>query len=1349
MFARGAATLAFIFSSCFSAFGQQKAPDLLVTSRDHSLATVSAAVKSFGKVTGRERHSGLFYVTLRDGVGAEKAISRLDSGDKTKSSSLEFVLPASAVDVDPSDAKSANYHAQYLRAVGAYTGKEQGDYYDALAYYLSDRVGRDGKFHPEYYIRAQSMVPSMIQAPASLFGLAGAQPNTLSGGWQYLGPNNRGVAYQIYNGIPPVSGRVSGIAVDPTNANIIWVATSAGGVWKSLDGGVSWSPKSDSWQTMETSSIVIDPKNTNTVYVGTGDFHGRLGYGFGIMKTTDGGVHWKNYGTEWGNNIVSKLILDPDNSNILLATTNGFVWRSTDAGVTWSVVKDSKGNNVPPALWSGASVGVKPPAGGNRIFWIVGDIQFQNVWKSTDEGATWKPTSMPTLISTQKHRLDIAASQRSTGLGPTTVYVLNTVEEAVWRSKDGGVTWTGIGSGIPQDTDKGASVNWGQRDYDYYIATIPNPLTLGDCLFVGLVTVSSCNNAEGSADWTDFTEGDHGSAKMHTDQHCFLQDPTNPTRLYLGCDGGIFRCSYDFSSNSGTFTALNGQLGNSTFYSLAVHPTNSLWLLGGTQDTGTALANGQTFLWLAPTGGDGGVSLINPFSPGIEFSSSQQGDLYRTDNGWGSFSKESSGGGDNNYPNFNGETCAFIVPMALGKFGYPLYAGTDELWSYHNGSWTPDLGNKLLTTTDVIRAIATCPTNSQVLYTGSGDGELWKSANGGSSWNRLKIFYTGVTAICPSPNTSADVLVTTNKFGEGHVFHCTDTINGPPFYFNEADGKGGVSPLPDVPAHAIVRDPNDPNNTWYVGNDLGVFMTTNAGATWMNMGTNYGLPNVIVQDLQISPTGYLYAATFGRGIWRIKNVDLNLNGVLVDPSVVGGNVAHGTVTLSGYAGSQGYLVALTSNNPAAASVIPNVTVPGGQSVLPFTIFTNPVLVNTDVVITASHGGGLTFSKDIIVKPPSAHKVILSPNNIIGGYQTTGTVVLDGPAPITRQVGLSSSSALAFVPPAVSIPTGQKGANFPITSWPVASTTNVTISATLGVTKSATLTLTPGGLVDITFKPNLFVGGATRFGFVDLTGVVTQNTVVQLSGGNGVITPPSSVTVLTGTKQGVWSQNTPVVATTKQFTLTASLGDISKSVTITLVPDSLSVSLSPSTVTGGGFGGLTTGKVTLGFYAPATGVTVNLSSGSPAAAVAPTVTIPATTNSANFVVGTSPVSALTTAVISASLPGGVARTATLTIKPPLISSVTFSSPTVTGGNATTCYVSLTGPAPAAGMRVYLGTSDSVRAPVPASVFFPSGATSESFAIQTPQVYITAQATISASLGLRGTTVTGVLTITPIR
>ncbi|MGH2565465.1 MAG: hypothetical protein ACRDE5_13190, partial [Ginsengibacter sp.] len=272
------------------------------------------------------------------------------------------------------------------------------------------------------------------------------------GFWKFNGPKDLG------GGTSDVSGRLSAIAVDPTNSNILYVGAPAGGVWKSIDGGVSWNPLSNSWPFEAISSIAIDPKNTNVIYVGTGDFQAWSRQSFGLMKSVDGGSNFTNLAiNEAGEFSISSIAIDPDQTNIITITTGrgrqgyGQVWRSVDGGQNWGA-----NPAIPePAEWAEVVIS-KQDDDGTRYYYAVGwNLSGGIIYRSGDRGVNWDALNVP--WGAGQYGISIAPSV----VNAKTVYLLAGSDKKVLSSPDTGNTWTDITGDLTQ-----VPWDWNQLWYD-------------------------------------------------------------------------------------------------------------------------------------------------------------------------------------------------------------------------------------------------------------------------------------------------------------------------------------------------------------------------------------------------------------------------------------------------------------------------------------------------------------------------------------------------------------------------------------------------------------------------------------------------------------------------------------------------------------------------------------------------------------------------------------------------------------------------------------------------------------------------------------------------------------------
>jgi len=370
--------------------------------------------------------------------------------------------------------------------------------------------------------------------------------------------------------------------------------------------------------------------------------------------------------------------------------------------------------------------------------------------------------------------------------------------------------------------------------------------------------------------------------------------------------------------------------------------------------------------------------------------------------------------------------------------------------------------------------------------------------------------------------------------------------------------------------------------------------------------------------------------------------------------------------------------------------------------------------------------------------PSASSLTLNPSSVTGGTQsTTGTVTLSGPAPTAgAQVMLSSSNAAASVPSSVTVPAGSNSATFTVSTSPVAAPTVATIFASYdGVSPSASLTVTPLPTASsLTLNPSSVTGGAqSSVGTVMLSGSAPAGGAqVMLSSNNAAASVPSSVTVPAGSSNATFTISTTAVASSTPASISASYGGASISAVLTVLPPVPSaLTLSPTSVTGATSS--PTGTVTLNGPAPAGGAHVLISSSSAVARVpANGVTVPAGAITATFTLSTSAVATSTTVTVSASFGGGT-QTATLTVLPPIVSSLTLNPTSVIGGplGNSTGTVTLNGPAPAGGAQVMLASSNAAASVPTNGVTVPAGATTATFMVTTSVVVGSTSATISAT------------------
>jgi hypothetical protein len=1191
------------------------------------------------------------------------------------------------------------------------------DYFEALEAYLSVRA------YPYDVVDWDALKAGVEHRDRMASGV-----HIQAAQWEFLGPRNCSSPSQWAFGPGKISGRVACAAFDPVNAQKFYITTSGGGAWKTIDGGITWIPMGDGWGTLNTSSISVDPTNGNNIFVGTGDWDGWGGYSQGIMRSTDGGTNWTKIGSaQFGNNAIRRILIDPENGQIVTVVAgrgsagNGQVWRSTDGGNTWAAVVTAAG------YWCDI-VCSAADGSGNRTYYAAAGGSGAQVWRSFDRGASWSKLTVPMRSGASAYdTADLATSPTS----PGTVYLLGTGNRKVWKSTDQGGTWSDITNTAL------ASADWGQSWYDFYITCSTNGAS--DVLYVGLIDIIQSWN--GGTSWRSFMNGYTGGDLAHVDEHNMIVDPNNPNHLMMCCDGGVYNVTVN-GSGAGAFTSLNTTLGVTEFYYGDFHPTDGTRMIGGAQDNGSPASLGNLGAWRSVTGGDGGASLINQTNPSIQYTTYQYFGgggaigFNRTSNTWGNSSWIQANSGS--------DRVAWMGPITMAATSSStLYLGTNYLWKYVDSpsAWTPRLGGQQLSSSSTVAAIGVTPANASVIYTGSGDGQLWVTRTGGTTWTQINTGTVSLPnraylAVSVKADNANDVLVGLSGSGASHLWRCADTSAIPRTWIN-VSGSGSTG-LPDSSLNAIARDPADPAGTWYVGTDIGVFRTTNAGSTWENATQPLGLPNVQISTLAVR-NGYLYVATYGRGMWRLNLTDpgggnTTLTGLALNPTaVVGPNPSTGTVTISSPAPLGGLNVSLVSSNPSVAAVPSSVTVAEGSTTATFTVTTTVVTTQTVATITASLNSS-TATADLTVNPNGLTNITLNPVAVVGGNNSQGTVSISTPAPAGGSVIqlTSSNTAVAQVPATVTVPAGLMSTTFTIITTPTPSDAISIIKATVGTSTVQTqLTVNAPSIASFSLATNTVVGGNPVQGTITLNGKAPSggSTISLASSETSVATVPATATVLANATTVSFTVTTKVVQQDSGVTITGTYHGVQRLADLAVTAQKLAqITMTPNPVVGGN---TLQGKVTLG--GPAVGsVVVQLSESSPLVSMPTSVTVLAGQTSATFTVTTLSVNATTFVEVFATY-GGSSKQATLTLTPLQLASFNLSSNAVFERQTVTGTVTLNGAALAGGAVVTLTNSNPNAATVPTSVTFAQGQSTKTFTITTKSVLTTQLTSITATRG----------------
>jgi photosystem II stability/assembly factor-like uncharacterized protein len=658
-----------------------------------------------------------------------------------------------------------------------------------------------------------------------------------------------------------VTGRITAIAVDPTDANTLYAATALGGVWKTGDGGRRWAPKSDREISFAIGALLLDPADPRTVYAGTGEgnFSGDSYYGNGVLKSVDGGDTWTTLGEEtFTGGRFSRLAAAPapagGPSTLFAATING-LFRCSDGGATWEAMT----NGTPAAPAAATDVAIDPtrPATVYAAFWPGG------IFKSDDAD-----TANPTWRRLAGGLPADGFTRTALGLSPSspqTLFALiaNTPAstppyaiDRLFTSADGGATWTPIA--LP------AGGLGGQGFYNLNVAVDP---TTPNIVYLGAISLWKATRDPASGAWTLADIG-HG---LHSDNHALAFDPTHHLVIYAGNDGGIYTSEDGGASWS---DAMNHGLSITQFEFIDQHPESDAVVFGGTQDNGTEQYRNSPVFCHADDG-DGGCCVIDASQPANVLSTYFGASPKRSTagGGFGSWLDVKAGLAGNSL---------FYPPLTLDATNSRNAAlGTDRInldSAQGTGSWPTKVS--LPGIRGSVSAINYC--NSNLIYAGTTTGQVYRLTRGGgggsggsgggaSAWAAVQI---GAPPLPPAwiwdigvrPDGPDILVVVMSGFGHSHVWRGAVSAGGGTAAWTDAGGATPNATLPDIPVNSLAIDGNAPD-TYYIGSDIGVFRTTDAGASWETFSD--GLPACAIFDLRLhNPSRLLRAATHGRGLWE-------------------------------------------------------------------------------------------------------------------------------------------------------------------------------------------------------------------------------------------------------------------------------------------------------------------------------------------------------------------------------------------------------------------------------------------------------------------------------------------------
>ncbi len=658
-----------------------------------------------------------------------------------------------------------------------------------------------------------------------------------SASWALLGPDDT-PRYFTNNSLIGGSGRINCIAFHPFDSSIIYVGAPSGGFWKTTDGGQTWSTSTDQLAAIGISDIVVLPQNPNIIYLATGDGDGLDTYSIGILKSTNGGISWvPTIISEdvTGNNHFRRIIAHPVNPKIMIAASAKGIYKTTDAWVTYSLVKaghfkDLEFNPSDPGIIYAASYDYN------------GDAR---IYKSTDTGSSFSEAMTGINLNGNVDRIELAVTKANSEY----VYALCSNANdggfyGLYRSANGASTWTMIYSGTYLNLlgwEADGQDQGGQGWYDLTLAVSPDKATE---VFVGGVNIWW--SLSGGGAWRPISMWYHGhdAEYVHADHHMLVFNPYTGV-LFSGNDGGIYK-SHDKGT---TWTDISDGLQILQIYRITNSVNNPEMNITGNQDNGTILRSSSD--WYEVYGGDGMECFIDYNNDDIIYASMQRGSLLKSTNGGSSFTSIKPDVDDDG---------AWITPFIMHPV-IPdiIYSGYKDVYKSINGgsSWTKISDS--LTGGVNLNALAVASSNDNYIYA-SARNKIWKTNDGGETWTDISdgIPSLYITYIAVSESDPNKVWVTLSGYSDGNKVYYSP--NGGQSWLNYSEG------LPNAPANCIIYEKSS-NNALYAGTDIGVYYRDRSMSQWVDYSDN--LPNVIVNDLAIHyGAGKLRAGTYGRGLWE-------------------------------------------------------------------------------------------------------------------------------------------------------------------------------------------------------------------------------------------------------------------------------------------------------------------------------------------------------------------------------------------------------------------------------------------------------------------------------------------------
>jgi len=746
----------------------------------------------------------------------------------------------------------------------------------------------NGWIDPQGLQRARSHRKANLDFAATDSGGGSSLP------WVEQGPTN-------------LAGRARSLVIHPTNPQRMYVGSCGGGVWRTDDGGYSWTPLDDGMGNLVVCTLAMDPNDPNVIYAGTGEgnfanpFPTPAVKGDGVWKTIDGGTTWTQLASTADWFATNHIAIHPNFSHVILAATSDGMHRSLDSGATWSkvlqgqvsqVLFDTQILNRCVCAYFSFTTGLRYIA---RSF--DSGQNWYNAAAGYDQGSRIELAYAPSVVGR------LYAATRSGG------------QLRCWRSDDHGASFV-----LRTTTSSVPGGQWGYTGALWVDPTNSSHVLLGD--------VSIWRSTDGAATFSLIGCATQPSNAPHVDQHGFFNHPgyngsTNRT-VYVCNDGGVYvapdinLASVVQCTNPQGWQRLDLGLNTIQYYGVAGHSSGRL--VGGTQDQGTHVINSSISTSMHRTaGGDGGRSQIDSTDPDYVYGSYQYLSPFRSTDGGQTISNMTTGlpasvstDADSN----------FVAPLTLSPSNpNVLYGGSRSVWRCTNAkssspSWVqikPPIASN-----SKIFSIAVAPTDANVVWVGYNDGTLHRSSNALAAtptWPAADPFNTvpdsAITRILIDRTTNSRVLVATGGYSASDPNLHLTTDGG--IFFLGVAGSGATA-LPQAPIRGIAQHPSM-SGRYYVATEVGVFRTADGFQTWST--SNEGPADVACYDISfLHGSETLLIGTYGRGMWtaEVREPDVTAFGA----GCAGSN---GTPTLTATLPRIGQDCTITGANMPPSSIV--------------------------------------------------------------------------------------------------------------------------------------------------------------------------------------------------------------------------------------------------------------------------------------------------------------------------------------------------------------------------------------------------------------------------------------------